>query len=615
MIMSFKVYSNFNPTKDQKRVTSELSKKGNFVLLGVTGSGKTFVLSKLIEKEKKPALVISANKTLAAQLYQEFKSFFPKAYSHYFVSYYDYYQPEAYIPQLNKYIEKDAKINKLIDKLRHAAVQDIIQKRHVIVSASVSCIYNLGSPENYQKVSLFLQKGQTISQREIIKSLISLQYQRTETEEPGTFKIRGDKIIIFPVSSDKKIEIELKNNKLTNSFEIFPANFWIPEKNKLDLSLQNIESELQQRIKELKKHPLKAQRIEQRTKYDLEMIKELGYCSGIENYSSHLEFRKPGKPPFCLLDYFKKAYKDFLIIIDESHITIPQLKAMAVQDRIRKQTLIDHGFRLKSAIDNRPLTLNEFENKQTKTIYVSATPAEYEKKRAKIIELLTRPTGLLEPEIQIKPCKNQIQETIKEIKGQKEKTLVITISKKLAELISERFIQEGIKSQWIHSETKTLERPEILKNLRQGKYDVLVGVNLLREGLDLPEVGLIIILDADKEGFLRSTTTLIQTMGRAARNEKAKVILFADKITRSMQAAIEETDRRRKIQKEFNRKNKIIPKKIVSNIKEWSFFKKEIKTEFFVKDKKILEKEMKKAAQGLNFERAAELRDLIKKLC
>ncbi len=615
--MTFKVFSKFQPTKDQKKVVTTLSKKGDHVLLGVTGSGKTFVLSKLIEKTKKPALIISANKTLAAQLYQEFKAFFPKAHSHYFVSYYDYYQPEAFIPQKNKYIEKDAKINKVIDKLRHATVQDVINKKNVIVSASVSCIYNLGSPKDYQKIRLSLKKNQTISQREIIIALVSLQYQRNETMDPGTFRVRGNKIEVFSVSSNEKKEIILKNNKIKNSVQIFPANFWIPDQQKLNISIKNIETELEQRVKELKrkKKLLEAERIKQRTHYDLEMIKELGYCSGIENYSSHLEFRKAGSPPFTLLDYFKQAFNNnFLTVVDESHITISQLKAMAVQDKKRKQTLIDHGFRLKSALDNRPLTLKEFEKKAKQTIYLSATPAEYEKRRANIVELLTRPTGLLEPKIEIKPIKNQIQETIKEIKKQKEKTLVVAISKKLAELISERLTKENIKSQWIHSDTKTLERPNILKKLRQGDYDVLVGVNLLREGLDLPEVSLIIILDADKEGFLRSKTTLIQTMGRAARHEKGRIILFADQITGSMKEAIKEIERRKKYQIEYNKKNNITPKKIISDIKDWSFAKEKVETEFIIKDKKILKKEMKKAAENLNFERAAKLRDIIKKL-
>jgi len=637
--MPFELISKFKPAGDQPKAIKELvnnikNDEKHQVLLGVTGSGKTYVMSNAIKETQMPALVISHNKTLAAQLYQEFKDFFPNNAVHYFVSYYDYYQPEAYIPQTDTYIEKDAKINQEIDRLRHAAVQDLISRKDIIITASVSCIYNIGSPENYEFVSLEIMIDQEIKRKDFLTKLTALQYKRNDASfEPGNFRTRGDSIEIHLVTGKEILKIEfsgdkinkiLKNKKELQKIRIFPASFWISPEQKLNIAVENIKSELQKRLKELKNQNkiLEAQRLEQRTNYDLEMLKETGYCHGIENYSSHLEFRKPGEPPFSLIDYFKKFHKNFLIFVDESHQTLPQIKAMAVQDRIRKQTLIDNGFRLPSAIDNRPLTLEEFEKRINKAIYVSATPSLYEKKKAKknIIELLIRPTGLLEPEMELKPTKNQLENLIEEINKRiekKQKVLVLTLTKRLAEAISDYLTEKKIKNKWLHSEVKTLERPEILRNLRLGEYDVLVGINLLREGLDLPEVSLVAILDADKEGFLRNETTLIQIMGRAARHSEGSIILYADKKTKSIKKAIKEINRRRKIQEDYNKKHNITPRAINKEVKNWEFSQKEkqIASEFMIiKDKKLLEKEMKKAAKSLDFERAAEIRDLIKRL-
>ena len=665
----FKLVSKFKPTGDQPQAIEKLVKNlkaglKNQVLLGVTGCGKTFSVAKVIEKIQKPILVISPNKVLAAQLYQEFKEFFPKNAVHYFVSYYDYYQPEAYIPQTDTYIEKDAKINEEIDRLRHAATQDLLVRNDVIIVASVSCIYNIGSPENYQNVALEIGTGQKIKRRDLISHLISLQYQRNDIDfKPGTFRVRGNIIDVHLVTGKEILRIEffgdqidkiLKSKPLSFSdftfqvspgrlleqpaeqvnFKIYPAHFWIAPQEKLALSIENIKLELQEQLKKLRKdyNPptsssrsqserapkklLEAQRLEQRTNYDLEMLKETGYCHGIENYSRYLEFREPGQAPFVLLNYFPH---DFLIFIDESHITLPQLRAMAVQDRVRKETLIEYGFRLPSAIDNRPLTFEEFERKAPQTIYLSATPGPYEKKKP-IIEQLIRPTGLLEPSIEVKPSKNQVKDLIREIKKRcekKQRVLVLTLTKRLAEALADYLAEAGIKTHYLHSEIKTLERPKILRDLRIGKYDVLVGINLLREGLDLPEVALVAILDADKEGFLRTDTTLIQAMGRASRHPEGRVIMYADKITGSMKSAIKEVLRRRKIQKDYNKVHKITPRPIVKEIREWLFAAKEKGTmsEFSaIGDIKLLEREMKTAAKNLDFERAAEIRDLILKI-
>jgi excinuclease ABC subunit B len=657
--MQFQLKSKFKPTGDQPQAIKKLAdnlKSGvkDQILLGVTGSGKTFTMAKVIEKMQKPTLVISPNKTLAAQLYQEFKEFFPNNAVHYFVSYYDYYQPEAYIPQSDTYIEKDSKINEEIDRLRHAAVQDVLARKDVIVVASVSCIYNIGSPENYQNVSLDLKTGQKLKRKDFIFHLTTLQYKRNDIDfKPGTFRVRGELIEIYLVTGEKILRIEFDGDKINKMSEtlpgltkpytliakpyrLFPATFWVAPHDKLNIAIENIKLELQDRLKELKKQNklLEVERLEQKTNYDLEMLQEVGFCHGIENYSRHLEFRKAGEAPFSLVDYFNyfnpstDAQGGSLIFIDESHISISQIRAMSIQDKVRKQTLIDFGFRLPSAIDNRPLNFSEFEKRQKQTIYVSATPADYERQKAgkNIIEQVIRPTGLLEPSIEIRKTENQIANLIEEVKkqiGKKERTLVVTLTKRLAEEITDYLVDKGIKTQYLHSEIKTMERPKILKEFREGKYDVLVGINLLREGIDLPEVSLIAILDADKEGFLRNMTTLIQTMGRAARHQNGKAILYADKTTFSMQEAINEINRRRKIQENYNKKNKITPKTIISDIREWGFSKNpsagsgqgSIVEEFFaVHDRKLLEKEMKIAAKNLDFERAAELRDLIEKL-
>ena len=653
----FKLYSKFKPTGDQpqaiKKITNNLRagvKKQ--VLLGVTGSGKTFVMSNVIEHVQKPTLVITFNKLLAAQLYQEFKEFFPENAVHYFVSYYDYYQPEAYIPQTDTYIEKDAKINEQIDRLRHAAVQDLLERKDVIVVASVSCIYNIGSPETYQKISLEIKQGQEIKRQKLLSILSALQYQRNDIDfYPGTFRVRGDTIEIFTVTGKETIKIELWGEKIEEiivkktikknvstpirKLRLYPAKFWLAPQEKLNIAIENIKLELQERLKELyqEKKALEAQRLKERTNYDLEMMQETGYCHGIENYSRHLEFRQPGEPPFTLLDYFPG---DYIVFIDESHMTVPQLHAMYNTDRQRKETLIKYGFRLPSALDNRPLNFEEFEKKVKQIVFVSATPGPYEMGQIKhqksklLVEELIRPTGLLEPSIEIRPAnpgpeqiqhgvKNQVQDLIEEIKRRTklhQRTLVITLTKHLAEELADYLQEEGIKTHYLHSEIKTLERPEILEKLRRGEYDVIVGINLLREGLDLPEVALIAILDADKEGFLRNKTTLIQTMGRAARNPNGHCILYADKLTGSMKEACREIERRRKIQIAYNKKHHITPKAIVKPIREWAFRKKkEVYNEFgTLRDINLLKKEMLRAAQKLDFERAAEIRDLIKKI-
>jgi len=637
--MDFQLKSKFTPKGDQPEAIKQLVKNlqsgiKDQVLLGVTGSGKTFTLANVIQKIQKPTLIISPNKTLAAQLYQEFKEFFPNNAVHYFVSYYDYYQPEAYIPQSDTYIEKDAKINEEIDRLRHAAVQDVTTRKDVIVVASVSCIYNIGSPENYENVSSEIKPGQKIKRKDFLVLLNNLQYQRNDIDfKPGFFRVRGDIIEINVVTGEKIIRIEFDGDVISKvsqpNLRLFPAHFWVTPQDKVNIAINNIKLELEARLKELKKNNrlLEAERLEQKTNYDLEMLKETGWCNGIENYSSHMEFRKPGQAPFSLVDYFNYFNPDgSLMFIDESHISISQIRAMSVQDKIRKQTLIDFGFRLPSAIDNRPLNFVEFTARQKQTIYVSATPAVFEKEKSgkNIIEQIIRPTGLLEPKIEIKKTENQIKDLIEEIKkeiSQKHRVLVVTLTKRLAEEISDYLAERKIKAQYLHSEVKTLERPKILKDLREGKYDVLVGINLLREGIDLPEVSLVAILDADKEGFLRNETTLIQTMGRAARHINGRIILYADKETFSMKNAIKEINRRRKIQEAYNKKNKITPTTIVSGIREWGFSsasttpgQDNISEEFFaIHDKKLLEKEMKIAAKNLDFERAAELRDLIKK--
>jgi len=645
--MMFDLKIDFALTESQKEASKKIVegiKKGikHQVFLGVTGSGKTVVMANVIYQLKKPTLVISPNKTLASQTYQEFKEFFPNNAVHYFVSYYDYYQPEAYLPLTDTYIEKDAKINEKIERLRHSAVQDLISRPDVVIVASVSCIYNLGSPDDYKRISFLIKKDQKINRKDFFSQLIFLGYQRNDFDFlPGTFRVRENFVDVFFSSSQKILRIELDSQRIKDIYQlkgkieepysftfkeakkvlsekILPAHFWLTPQDKIQIALKNIEIELKERLKELekKKKFLEKERLEKRTKYDLEMIRETGYCHGIENYSRHLEFREPGSPPFTLLDYFPK---DFLIFIDESHQTIPQLKAMAAQDRKRKESLVEYGFRLPSAFDNRPLTYEEFEKKAKSVVYVSATPDDFEIQRSKkrVIELLVRPTGLLEPEIEVRKTKNQLENIIFEIKKRKKKNqrvLVLTLTKRLAEAIAQRLEEEKISSAFLHAEVKTLERPDLLKKLREGRIDVLVGVNLLREGLDLPEVSLILILDADKEGFLRSKTTLLQIMGRAARNVDGRVIFFADEITKAMKEAIEESNRRRNFQLAFNKKHNIVPQMIKKPIRPWLFAKKEIEDLEFIDDLKILKKEMEIAVKNLDFERAAQIRDKIKTL-
>jgi len=655
-----RIVSPYTPTGDQPKAIDSLvsgiqKNLHHQVLLGVTGSGKTFTMASVIERAKKPALIISPNKTLAAQLYQEFRDFFPSASVHYFVSYYDYYQPEAYIPNTDTYIEKDAQINEELDRLRHEATQAVLERSDVIVIASVSCIYNIGSPKAYSEMSLELKKGKKISRKALFNHLVLLQYEKNDFElKPGIFRTKGEMVEIINAGGDKVIKIEMPSSTIEritlcetkrfldnaphaeeiSSIKIFPAKYWVSPEETLPLAVENIRTELQQQLQFFKKEKkyIEEQRLRERTLSDLEMLEIRGYCRGVENYSRQLEFRKAGERPYTLLDYFSFAHqKNYLLFIDESHIGIPQLKAMSQGDRARKQTLIDFGFRLPSAGDNRPLTFEEFSSITPKTIYVSATPGTHERGVTQnTAEQMIRPTGLLDPSCEVRPTKNQIKDLVREIKQRTkkgERALVTTITKRLAEHISEFLIDEGIKATFMHSEVKTLERPDILKKLREGAYDVLVGVNLLREGLDLPEVSLVAILDADKEGFLRNETTLIQTMGRAARHIQGHVIMYADKITDSMANTMREIERRRKIQKTYNEKNKIVPSPITSPIKagilpqkrseQITYQEKEVPLSLLLtieNPKKLikeLENEMKRSAKELEFEKAASLRDRI----
>lgn len=649
---SFKVISEYIPRGDQpkaiRQLTDGINKGYRFqTLLGATGTGKTFTIAHLIEKVQKPTLVIAHNKTLAGQLYSELKEFFPNNAVEYFVSYYDYYQPEAYIPQTDTYIEKDASINDEIDKLRHSATSALFERRDVVIVASVSCIYSLGSPVDYKNQVVSLRPGMEIDRDEVIKKLVSIQFDRNEIDfHRGTFRIRGDVLEVFPASFterairveffgdtvDRILEVDTMTGEITgerNHVSIFPASHYATPKDKIEAAIKSIESELAQRLEELKSQDkvLEAARLEQRTKYDIEMLQEMGYCKGIENYSRHLSGRKAGDAPFTLLDYFPK---DYLIIIDESHVTLPQIHAMWAGDHSRKEALIEHGFRLPSAFDNRPLTFEEFEERINQVVFLSATPAEYElTKSSQVVEQIIRPTGLVDPEVEIRPIKGQIDDLIGEIKQRAEKNqrvLVTTLTKRMAEDLTDYLREAGIRVRYLHSEIHTLERLQIIRDLRLGKFDCLVGINLLREGLDLPEVSLVAILDADKEGFLRSETSLIQTIGRAARNIDGKVIMYADTITQSMARAINETNRRRKIQLEYNKKHGIVPTTVQKMIREPieatkvaedeadylpekdidKMSKKELKA--FVKN---LEKEMQEAAKRLEFEKAAEIRDII----
>jgi len=643
---NFKLVSNFKPTGDQPQAIAgllrQMEKKRFSTLLGVTGSGKTFTLACVIEKLNRPVLVISHNKTLASQLYSEFKDFFPQNAVEYFVSYYDYYQPESYIPQTDTYIEKDASINDKLDRLRLSATSSLVSRRDVLVVASVSCIYNLGSPQDYQNLILSVESRAVIDSERLIKRLITLQYERNDYEpKRGTFRIKGDILDIFPSYKETGIRFEFFGDSIEGIYEfnpltgekiskldkigIYPAKHFIIEEDKIGYASKTILNELGERLSFLEKHGkiIEAQRLKQRTLYDLEMLKECGYCHGIENYSRHLSARNPGSRPYCLLDYFPK---DLLVIIDESHVAIPQLRGMYEGDKSRKTTLIDYGFRLPSCLDNRPLKFNEFMEEIDQTVFVSATPSEFEIELAEqeIIEQVIRPTGLLDPKIEVRTTKNQIDDLIKEAKlraKKKERTLVTALTKRMSEELASYLTKEGLKVKYMHSEINTIERAKILRDLRLHKFDVLVGVNLLREGLDLPEVSLVAIIDADKEGFLRSATSLIQIAGRCARNVNAQVYMYADSITKSMQKAISESSRRRKIQLEYNAKNKITPttikKRINQGIEKYFEQQDSLSRRLELKGKDFdlrdaiaqLDKEMYIASRNLQFERAAELRD------
>lgn len=652
---NFKIHSKFKPMGDQpvaiESLVSGLNKNEKFqTLLGVTGSGKTYTMANIIEKVQKPTIVLAHNKTLAAQLCSEFKEFFPNNIVEYFVSYYDYYQPEAYVPQTDTFIEKDASINDEIDKLRHSATSALFERRDVIIVASVSCIYGLGNPDEYKKLTISLRVGMEKERDEIIKKLIEIQYERNDIDfARGTFRVRGDSLDIIPASSSTKgIRIEFFGDEIDRIREfdvltgkilgerehvaIFPASHFAASQETLNKAIREIEDELEERLRELTSQDklLEAQRLRQRTNYDIEMIKEMGYCSGIENYSRVLDGRAPGTPPKTLLDYFPD---DYLMFIDESHVTLPQVRAMYAGDRSRKDTLVDYGFRLPCAYDNRPLKFNEFESKINQLIFVSATPGQYELDHStNIAEQIIRPTGLLDPIVEIRPVTGQIDDLYAEIIKTTERgfrTLVTTLTKKMAEDLTKYLTQLGIKTTYMHSDIKTIERMEIIRNLRLGEFDVLVGINLLREGLDIPEVALVAILDADKEGFLRSETSMVQTIGRAARNSESKVIMYADKMTGSMDRAIKETNRRREIQMNYNKEHGIVPKTIIKGIRDVIEATKvaEDSSEYNVnndsislseKDKKKLIKqyteEMKDAAKNLQFERAADLRDMINDL-
>ena len=651
----FKIHSKFKPTGDQPAAIDSLvagiEKNEKYqTLLGVTGSGKTYTMANIIERVQKPTIVLAHNKTLAAQLCSEFREFFPDNIVEYFVSYYDYYQPEAYVPQTDTFIEKDSSINDEIDKLRHSATSALFERRDVIIVASVSCIYGLGNPDEYKKLTISLRVGMEKERDEIIKKLIEIQYERNDIDfSRGTFRVRGDSLDIVPASSstkgirieffgdeiDRIREFDILTGKILGEREhvaIFPASHFAASQETLNKAIKQIEDELEDRLRELTSQDklLEAQRLRQRTNYDIEMIKEMGYCSGIENYSRVLDGRAPGTPPKTLLDYFPD---DYLMFIDESHVTLPQCRAMYAGDRSRKDTLVEYGFRLPCAYDNRPLKFNEFESKINQLIFVSATPAQYELDHStNIAEQIIRPTGLLDPIVEIRPVTGQIDDLYAEIIKTTERgfrTLVTTLTKRMAEDLTKYLTELGIKTTYMHSDIKTIERMEIIRNLRLGEFDVLVGINLLREGLDIPEVALVAILDADKEGFLRSETSMVQTIGRAARNSESKVIMYADKMTGSMDRAIKETNRRREIQMKYNEEHGIVPKTIIKDIRdvieatkvaeESSEYKisKESSTLTEKEKKKLIKQyteEMKDAAKNLQFERAAELRDMINDL-
>jgi excinuclease ABC subunit B len=647
----FQLVSKYEPQGDQPQAIAELVsglKEGKQMqtLLGATGTGKTFTISNVIKEVNKPTLVIAHNKTLAGQLYSEFKQFFPNNAVEYFVSYYDYYQPEAYIAHSDTYIEKDASINDEIDKLRHSATSALFERQDVIIIASVSCIYGLGSPEEYRDLVVSLRTGMEKDRNQLLRDLVDIQYDRNDINfTRGTFRVRGDVVEIFPASKDERcIRVEFFGDEIDrmtevdaltgeilgerNHVAIFPASHFVTREDKLKKAIVHIEAELEERLKELHANGklLEAQRLEQRTRYDIEMMQEMGYCNGIENYSRHLTLREPGATPYTLLDFFPE---DFLLVVDESHVTLPQVRGMFNGDQARKQVLVDHGFRLPSAKDNRPLRFEEFEKKIRQAIFVSATPGPYELEHTpKMVEQIIRPTGLLDPTIDVRPIKGQIDDLIGEIHDhveRNERVLVTTLTKKMSEDLTDYLKELGIKVRYLHSEIKTLERIEIIRQLRIGTFDVLIGINLLREGLDIPEVSLVAILDADKEGFLRSERSLIQTTGRAARNSRGHVIMYADKITNSMDIAIKETNRRRAIQEAYNEKHGIVPTTIQKDIPDIikATLAAETDEEYTAapitklskKERAAvierMEVEMKEAAKALNFERAAELRDLI----
>lgn len=651
----FKIHSKFKPTGDQPSAIDSLVRgvenENKFqTLLGVTGSGKTFTMANIIERLQKPTLVLAHNKTLAAQLCSEFRDFFPNSAVEYFVSYYDYYQPEAYVPQTDTYIEKDASINDEIDKLRHSATSALFERRDVVIVASVSCIYGLGDPDEYKKLSISLREGMEKDRDEVLKKLIEIQYERNEINfVRGTFRVRGDTLDIFPASStskgirveffgdeiDKIKEFDVLTGNILGSLKhtvIFPASHFATSRDRLEIAINKIEIELENRLKELTAEDklLEAQRLKQRTNFDIEMMREVGYCTGIENYSRIMDGRMAGEPPKTLIDYFPE---DFLLFIDESHVTLPQVKAMYGGDRSRKNTLVDYGFRLPSAFDNRPLKFDEFEKKFNQVVFVSATPAKYELEHStNIAEQIIRPTGLLDPEVVVLPVKGQIDDLYAQINETIDRgfrILVTTLTKKMAEDLTDYLKEMNIKTRYMHSDIDTIERMKIIQGLRKKEFDVLVGINLLREGLDIPEVALVAILDADKEGFLRSETSLIQTIGRAARNSESKVIMYADTITKSMNKAISETNRRRVIQMQYNEKNHIVPTTVIKDIREIIEISKvaEEKAEYDSLEDAVkannenieklinkYDKEMKLAAKDLQFERAAELRDMVLKL-
>jgi len=647
----FTLVSDFKPKGDQPKAISALTLglnagKKHQALLGVTGSGKTFTMANLIEKTQRPALVIAPNKTLAAQLYHEFKALFPENGVEYFVSYYDYYQPEAYIPSTDTYIWKDSSINEMIDKLRHSATRSVLSRRDVIVVASVSCIYGMGAPEDYLGMRADIEKNAELNRDRLMANLISMQYERNDMDfHRGVFRTRGDRLDVFPAyEEDRAIRIEFFGDEIENIAEIdplkgtvikrldrvtlFPASHYVTPKKTLERAIQTINDELKTRIDDFRKENklIEAQRIEERTRYDLEMMLEIGYCSGIENYSRHLTGRKEGEPPPTLLDYFPD---DFLLFIDESHVAVPQIRGMYAGDRSRKKTLVKHGFRLPSALDNRPLEFSETGRRISQVIYVSATPGPYELEKSKdaVVELIVRPTGLLDPEVEVRPAKNQVDDLLGEIEkraAKNERILVTTLTKRMAEDLGDYYSEFGIKARYLHSDIKTLERMDVIRDLRMGKFDALIGINLLREGLDIPEVSLVAILDADKEGFLRSVRSLIQSGGRASRNVNGRVIMYADVITNSMKIAMDETARRRAIQRKYNQKNGITPMGIIKKITPiFDYGVVENETAGRVSEQGnsfdsfdniektvlALEREMETAAKALDFETAAELRD------